>query len=110
VTALGTGLPASAPKVKTAVAATASGGTLDAQLVVVDSAVISDTGSVLGGFRLTVSDGSGNLSVILDQRAGFVVPGAFVPPNRFRIVGLLVPTGTGTWTLKPRSAADLQRF
>ena len=110
VTALGTGLFPTAPKLKTAVAATASGGTLDAQAVVVDSAVVIDTATVLTGFQLHVSDGSGNLTVLLDQRGGFVVPGVFVPSNRFRIVGLLVPTGTGSWMLKPRSTADLQRF
>ena len=109
-TPLGTGLAPAAPTLKTAVAASAAGGTRDAQLVVVDSAVVSDTASVLGGFRLTVSDGSGNLTVLLDQQGGFAVPGVYVPANRFRIVGLLVPTGTGSWMLKPRSAADLQRF
>ena len=44
------------------------------------------------------------------SRAGFTVPGAFVPTNRFRIVGLLVPTGTGSWMLKPRSGLDIQKF
>ena len=105
--ALGQGLFPTAPTLTTAVAATAAGGTRDAQLVVVNNATISDTATVLGNFRLTVSDGSGNLEVLLDQRAGFVVPGLFVPASRFNIVGVLVPTGTGAWRLKPRSAADL---
>jgi len=75
--------------------------------VIVDSATISDTATVLGNFQLTVSDGSGNLQVLLDHAAGFLVPGVYVPSNVFNIVGVLVPTGTGIWTLKPRSAADL---
>ncbi len=109
-TALGQGLLPTAPKLKTSVAATASGGTLDAAFVIVDSAVVSDTATILGAFRLTVSDGSGNLTVLLDQTAGFAVPGVYVPGSRFRIGGLLVPTGTGSWVLKPRSGSDLQKF
>jgi hypothetical protein len=38
------------------------------------------------------------------------VPGDFVPGNSFDIVGVLVPTGSGTWRLKPRSVADLRRL
>jgi hypothetical protein len=109
-TALGRGLFPTAPTLTTAVAATAAGGTRDAQLVVVLSALISDTTRVQGDFRLTVSDGSGNLVVQLDQTAGFVVPGLFVPGNTFDLVGLLAPTGTGSWRLKPRSAADLRKL
>ncbi len=106
-TALGTGFFPPAPKLTTAVAATAAGGARDAQLVIVDSATVRDTATVLGDFRLTVSDGSGNLEVLLDHTAGFVVPGVYVPANVFNIVGILVPTGSGSWMLKPRSSADL---
>ncbi|HUK72063.1 MAG TPA: hypothetical protein VLW50_25390, partial [Streptosporangiaceae bacterium] len=106
-TALGRGFYPAAATLTTAVAATAAGGSRDAQLVIVDSATISDTATVLGNFQLTVSDGSGNLQVLLDHAAGFLVPGVYVPSNVFNIVGILVPTGTGTWMLKPRSAADL---
>jgi len=109
-TALGAGLLPSAATLTTAAAATAVGGTRDAQLVVVLNATVSDTATALGAFHLTVSDGSGNLEVVLDQRAGFLVPGQYVPANRFNIVGLLVPTGTGAWTLKPRSPADLVKL
>jgi hypothetical protein len=31
----------------------------------------------------------------------------FIPGARFDITGVLVPTGAGTWRLKPRSALDL---
>ena len=107
-TALGTGLPPTAPTLTTAVAATAAEGTRDAQPVVVNNATISSTATVPNGFSLTVSDGSGNLTVLLDQKGGFTVPGIYIAGNKFNIVGLLVPTGTaGTWMLKPRSSTDL---
>jgi hypothetical protein len=107
VTALGRGFYPAAATLTTAAAATAAGGTRDAQLVLVPNATISDTATVLGDFTLTVSDGSGNLKVVLDRAALFTVPGVYVPPNQFDITGILVPTGTGTWTLKPRTSADL---
>ena len=78
-------------------------------MVVVPKATNSDTTRVLGNSRLTVSDGSGNLLVQLDQVAGFAIPSVYVPNNIFDIVGVLVPTGTGSWILKPRSAADLRQ-
>jgi len=104
---LGQGLLPTAPTLTTAVAAAAQGGTRDAQLVVVNNATISATATVPNGFSLTVSDGSGNLTVLLDQRGGFTVPGVYVVGNSFNFVGVLVPTGTtGVWMLKPRSASD----
>ncbi|HXY69197.1 MAG TPA: hypothetical protein VEH62_07080 [Gemmatimonadales bacterium] len=106
-TVLGRGLFPAAPQLTTAVAATASGGTRDAQLVQVLSATVSATATVLGNYQMTVSDGSGNLTVVLDVAGNYVVPGIYIVGNIFDIVGILVPTGTGTWTLKPRSAADL---
>jgi hypothetical protein len=109
-TALGTGLLPTAPTLTTAVAATAQGGTRDAQLVIVNNALISSTATVPNAFSLTVSDGSGNLTVLLDQQGGFTVPGIYVAGNTFNIVGLLVPTGTGTWMLKPRASTDLVKL
>ena len=106
-TALGRGFYPTAATLTTAVAATAAGGTRDAQLVVVPNATINDTATVLGNFHLTVSDGSGNLVVVLDRLAGFLVPGVYLPSSTFDVIGLLTPTGTGTWLLEPRSAADL---
>jgi hypothetical protein len=97
--------------VTTALAATADGGRLDAQQVVVRNATVSDTAAVLGDWRLTVDDGSGPLEVLLDAVAfPQVTPGnraPYVPGNRFDIAGVLVPTGTGSWRLKPRSVAEL---
>lgn len=87
-------------------------GALDAALVRVADAVVSDTATVAGHFQMTVSDGSGTLVVILDRAAdaGFRAPlpaALYVPANRFDVVGILVPTGAGTWRLKPRSSLDL---
>jgi hypothetical protein len=104
---LGTGFYPPAATLTTAVAATAQGGARDAQLVVVPNATVSDTATVLGDFRLTVSDGSGALQVLLDHAAAFIVPGVYLPGATFNIAGVLVPTGTGTWVLKPRGPTDL---
>jgi uncharacterized protein with ATP-grasp and redox domains len=114
-TALGRGLFPSAVSLTTAVAAGASAGSLDAHLVVVSGASISDTATVLGNFKLTVSDGSGNLEVLLDATADpafqrLQLPGVYIPTNRFDIVGVLQAVGGGVWRLKPRSAADLRRL
>jgi len=106
-TALGRGLFPAAAVLGTATAATAAGGTRDAQLVQVLNATVNATATVLGNYQMTVSDGSGNLTVVLDQAIAFTVPGIYVVNNVFDIVGILVPTGTGTWTIKPRSPADL---
>ena len=92
--------------ITTAVADTADGGRLDAALVQVDSATISDTSTVSGDVLLTVDDGSGSLDVLLDNDTG-IDQSPFVPAVVLDIKGLLVPVGDGTWTLKPRSNADL---
>ncbi len=106
-------LPA-ASSVTTAVAATAQNGALDARQVLVTNVTVSDTAPVGADFRLTVSDGSGPLEVLLDGQAdpafrAPLLPGVYKVGNRFNIVGLAVPTGTpGLWRIKPRSAQDLQ--
>jgi hypothetical protein len=111
---IGQGLSPSAVQLTTALAATADGATRDAWLAVVRNATVTDTATVQGNFTLTVNDGSGALKVVLEQAADLAfrvpqLPGQFIPANKFDIVGLLVPTGTGSWNLKPRSAADLVR-
>ena len=106
-TALGHGFYPPAATLTTAIAATAAGGARDAQLVVVPNAAVNDTGTVLGNYRLTVSDGSGNLIVVLDRLAGFAIPSVYLKGNTFDVVGLLSPTGTGSWVLEPRSPTDL---
>lgn len=101
-----------APIMSSAAAATATGGTRDAALVrLVDVAVV-DTQTVLGSLRVTVSDGSGNLVMLLDRRAdpGFRPPfpaGAWDVGRRYDAVGVLVPLSTGVWALRPRSTLDV---
>lgn len=103
----GLGFPTS---VTLSTAAAAVSAANDAQLVVVDSAMITDTATVSGDRRLTVDDGSGPLEVLLDG-TWFTPPApaaeVYVPGNAYRFFGVLVPSGTGTWRLKPRNAQDL---
>lgn len=102
-----------APTLSSAAAGTAGTAAVnDAALVRVLNALVSDTATVLGNRVLTVSDGSGPLSVVLDRAADAAFrpplpPGLYVPGVRFDLVGVLVPTGTGSWRLKPRSSLDL---
>ena len=103
----------SAPVITTA-AAQAGGvaGSLDASLIKLVDVPVIDTATVLGNLQLTVNDGTGSVTVVLDRAAdlGFRAPlpvGVYVPGNRFDVGGVLVPTGTGTWRVKPRSALDI---
>lgn len=100
--------------VTTANAATAAAGTLDAALVRVVNALVSDTATVGGHLTMTVNDGSGALSVRLDRAADVafrppLAPNFFGVGARFDLVGVLVPSGTGTFVLRPRSSLDLVR-
>jgi hypothetical protein len=111
VTVLGPGhLPAAVDR-STGSAASAAGGQLDAALVRVSGATISDTASIgTAYFRLTVNDGSGALHVLLDVNAGERNYTADVPGELLDVTGLLVPeTAGGTWILKPRKPADIVR-
>lgn len=92
--------------VSTATAASASGGLLDAALVQITGGIISDTATIAPDFRITVSDGSGPLQIIID--GNLPIPRSIFPPGASMIVrGVLVPTGFGTWTLKPRGGGDI---
>ncbi|UCG85496.1 MAG: OB-fold nucleic acid binding domain-containing protein [Gemmatimonadota bacterium] len=98
-------------KVTTGVAASADAGRLDAALVRIDSARISDTVTVNQDFVITINDGSGAIDVVLDDDVGFnldlfTVPGP-VPGAYLKVTGLLVPTGMGDWQVKPRFDVDL---
>lgn len=90
----------------TATAATAQNGTLDAALVQITGAIISDTLTIAPDFRVTVSDGSGALSVILDGNLN-VPRTVFAPGRSMNARGVLVPDGLGGWTLKPREPGDI---
>lgn len=102
--------PAPIPlQVSTATAATASTGALDANLVQITSATISDTVTDTPDFRVTVSDGSGSVVVLLDASINFV-RSIFRPGRSLNAAGVLVPDGTGGWVLKPRSLGDVVVF
>ena len=93
-------------EIKTDVAATADGGLLDAALVKVFDATIGATATVAGDFVLTVDDGTGTLEVVLDQSLPFSL-GPFTVGADVDVTGVLVPTGSGTWQLKPTSPGDI---
>ena len=92
--------------VSTSTAASASGGTLDAGLVVITSGIISDTASIAPDFRITASDGSGPIQIIIDGNLQ-IPKSVFKPGFSITARGVLVPTGFGSWTLKPRSGGDI---
>ena len=95
-----------AQRVTSMTAGNGGGGTLDAALVRVPNATISSTATVAGDFVLTVDDGSGVLEVVLDVDIGFfLVP--LVPSVVIDVTGVLVPTGSGAWQLKPRNGGDV---
>lgn len=101
--------PPTPSRITTADAAGASAGTLDAALVQVIDATVTDTATVAEGFELTTDDGSGPLGVLLDGDVPFTDPTSFVPGTVIDATGVLVPVpgSPGVWMLKPRSDADL---
>lgn len=109
---LGTAFIPTSPILTTVQAAAAAAGSRDAALVRVFDAAIVDSATVAGSLRLTVNDGSGALTVLLDRAADVTfrppfAPGIWSAGERFDFVGVLVPSGAGTWALRPRSAFDL---
>lgn len=102
-----TGTPI-APLLSTGVANTAQQGQLDASHARVRNVTVVDTSSAGGEFLATVNDGSGPLVVEIDADL-FFNTGVFQPDSALiQVEGVLVPTGTGTWVLKPRTQADVQ--
>src|SRR4029453_13358443 len=87
-------------------AATAANGVLDAQLVRITGAIISDTVTVAPDFEVKVSEGHGTLTVILDANINFPRT-AFAPGRSMNAVGVLVPDGVGGWVFKPRQLGDV---
>jgi hypothetical protein len=96
-------------QVTTGAAATANGGVLDANLVQVFSAAITDTATTVPDFRVTVSDGSGALVILLDGNINFQ-RNAFFAGRSVNAIGVLVPDGLGGWSLKPRQLSDVVVF
>ena len=107
---LGLGTPPRAQALTTARAASADGGMLDAVLIRVTAVPIADTATVAetGDFRATVDDGSGPVSIIMDRSIFFDVA-PYAPDTVITATGLLVPTGTGSWIVRPRSVGDILR-
>lgn len=92
--------------VSSGTAATAQNGALDADLVLVTSVTVSDTVSQGADFKVTASDGSGALVIILDSNIGFTRT-QFRPTRVLSVRGVLVPDGLGGWVLKPRGTGDV---
>jgi hypothetical protein len=102
--------PAPTPiELTTAEAASAAGGTLDAALVRVRDALVSNTQSVAGGVLVTLSDGSGSLQVrIPDAHLSAADLPRPDPGAVMTAVGVLVPREAGSgWELRTRSGSDL---
>jgi hypothetical protein len=79
---------------------------LDAALIRLTGATISDTATISPDFRVTISDGTGSLVMILDANIAFN-RSQFVPGRSMQAVGVLVPDGVGGWVIKPRQVADV---
>jgi hypothetical protein len=92
--------------VSTITAITANGGVLDAGFVLVTGAIINDTSTVAPDFRVVASDGTGNLTIILDGNIPFARSN-FRPGRSMNVRGVLVPDGSGSWQLKPRDTGDV---
>lgn len=94
--------------VTAAQATSAGGGALDGALVRLAGATIADTATAAdGSFELTVSDGAGTATVVLSQSINWNPIVTYTPPVVLDVVGVLVPTGTGSWVIKPRGRTDL---
>jgi hypothetical protein len=92
--------------VGTGTAASANNGLLDAALVQITGALISDTATVAPDFRVVASDATGTLNILLDGSINFNRT-AFRPGRSMIVRGVLVPDGQGGWSLKPRELSDV---
>ena len=105
----GVGVPV-ADSVSTTIARTAQGGVRDANQVRIAGSIIGSQTLSNGDIVLTVDDGSGAAlaaEVVLDRDLTFAA-GPYVVGALLDVRGVLVPTGTGTWRVKPRGSADAQ--
>lgn len=95
--------------ISTALAASADGGSLDADQVRVGGSITGSQSAPNGDLILTVDDGTGSVEVVLDAHVSFT-PGPYQPGALLRVSGVLVPTATGSWQIRPRTAADANAF
>jgi hypothetical protein len=109
VSSLGTGRVPAPVAVSTGDAVGAKAGTLDGALVRITDARVLDVSKTSGGdTRLSVTDGSGTLRVVLDRDARITSEDPLVNGVKLDATGLLVPDEAGTeWQLKPRTSQDL---
>lgn len=86
---------------------TAGGGALDARLVVVRTGTVTDAVTMpFVGQRVTVSDGTTDLTVMLLSQNGFDTPPQIGAPVQ-SLAGVLVPVaGSSVWQLVPRGFGD----
>lgn len=103
----GKAAPVTPVLLSTRVAATGDGGRRDAALVRVQNAVVRDTATVARGLRLTVDDGSGPLTVLVDRQSNIAPNPPFIPGASVDLTGVLAATGAGTWQLRPRNSEDV---
>jgi uncharacterized repeat protein (TIGR01451 family) len=103
-------------EVSTAAARQASGGALDAALVRIRNADISDTATVANDFHFWAHNGGDSVEVVLRAFLGFN-PSAFRPDTVVAVsqaVGLLSPfddgSGSVRWRLLVRSAGEVTTF
>ena len=98
-----------APEAATlAAAANAGSGRLDAALVRLPSAEVTDTITLGRDYGLALTAGSDTIRVVLDADAGFA-PGQYEMGARLEITGVLIPNATGRqWIIKPRSRNDVR--
>ena len=90
----------------TQLAANADTAAQDAALARVTSATIDSAKAVGADFHVFIDDASGPVVMVLDGDGNFN-EALFIPGMSVTGDGLLVPTGTGTWVLKPRSQSDV---
>lgn len=86
---------------------TARGGELDAALVRLSGAKIADTATVGAEWHVWVTDTlamTDTVRVVFDAVLQVTKP-AYAPGRRFISRGVLVPSGAGSWFLKPRPVA-----
>jgi hypothetical protein len=100
--------PPPATSVTTLAASAAGGGTLDAALVHLTNAVITDTATVGNDYQVGVDDGSGRVVMVLDGDINFA-RGQFILGKKVNGNGVLVPVSVsgGTWAFKPRATFDV---
>ena len=87
----------------------AKGGTLDAALVTIIGARITDTAAAGTDFRVRIEDAADPsviAEVVVDAQLG-APRTIFRPGFPITIRGVMVPRGDGTWVLKPRGASDI---